>query len=78
MEYKKLYSEAEVQGLKEWFEQRLDTLPASLQLDAATFIPDLHRAVKQLLEIAMLQRGTPAFSGQIFQLFKIREKLEEA
>lgn len=76
MDYKKQYTAAELAELKAWFAAHKDQLPATLQLDQATFVPDVARAVAQLEEIADLHYANPTFSGQIYLLFKIRQKIE--
>lgn len=77
MEYKKHYTDKEVQTLSAWFEQHMDKLPQSLQVDKATYMPDLRRTVRFYLDIMKEHKDNPTYAAQIFLLFKIREMLEE-
>ena len=77
MIYKKQYTEEEIADLKKWFEEHKDKLPSTLQLDTATFIPNVEQAVRQLMDIADIHRHNPTFSGQIYLLYRIKEKIEE-
>lgn len=78
MEYRKIYSSQELNELIAWFKQRMDRLPASLQLDAATFIPDFPATVSTYLAIVDAHKENPTYGAQIYMLFRMREKLQES
>lgn len=75
--YKKDYDETFRDEQLKWFEERMDNLPESLQIDAATYTPNLKLTVKSLVQT--LRKNTPGrtFSGYMATLFRIRKKLEE-
>lgn len=77
MEYKKHYTEEELQKLSKWFEQHTDKLPASLRVDKATYVPDLKRTVRFYFDIAKEHKDNPTYAAQIFLLFKIKDVLEK-
>lgn len=77
MEYKKHFTDDELKALVEWFKQRMDRLPASLQLDKATLIKDLKHTVTLYFDVVHLHKDNPTYSGQIYLLFKIKACLEE-
>lgn len=74
--YQKIYPPHEIQELLQWFTDRLDRLPPSLDMGKRGNIPDLRRTVKLYLEFVVLCHEKPAYSGQILHLFHIREHLE--
>ena len=61
--YKPAYTKQEVDELTRWFEERMDRLPATLQLNEATAASDLPRTV--------------TFSGYMSHLDLIRLRLKE-
>ena len=69
MEYKKLYTEAEIKELAQWFEARY------VRIDEATFIPDLRKTAPLLIDMMLYQQEKPAFMGEIHQVFRLRERL---
>lgn len=75
--YQKLFSGEDLKDLYQWVKEHRAALPESLWLDDATHIPDLRTTAGHYLEIIELHRENPTYSGQIYQLFKIREKVEE-
>lgn len=75
--YKKLFSGEELREIYQWVKQHQDALPESLWLDDATYIPDLRTTAGHYLEIIELHRENPTYSGQIYQIFRIREKVEQ-
>ena len=69
----------ETDGIIHWFEERMDKLPQSLQLNEATFTANLPRTVDALLKVAKAHREniTVTFSGYVAHLVLIRLRLEE-
>ena len=78
MKYKKTYTAKELGALTSWFRKHQADLPVSLQLDVATFIPNLPQTVGKYLDIVERHKDSATFGAQIFHLFKIKAKLEEA
>lgn len=76
-DYKKEYTERDVEELKEWFEAHREELPASLQMDKATKIPDLPFTLGIYLENAAAHIGNPTYDPAIYFLYRIRRKLME-
>lgn len=77
MEYKKHFSGEELNSLIAWFEAHKDRFPASLQVDKATFIPDLPHTVRLYYDIVNEHKDNPTYAAQIFLLFKIQKILQE-
>lgn len=77
MNFKKNFSAEEIEELCSWFNENADTLPESLQLDKSLFIKDLKHTIKLFIPLAKERRESQCFNGQIFLLFKIREKVLE-
>lgn len=75
MEKKDLYTEEELAGLLEWFTGR--DLPESLQIDDATFTPNLRETIERLSGQARLCFKNPKMQGCIYLLEKIKSKLLE-
>lgn len=73
MEYKKQYSHEELEEILNWFEKNMDKLPASLQLNKATYIKDLPKTVHQYFDLIKQQKDNPTYSGQIHHLFEMRD-----
>lgn len=76
MEYKKLFTKEELKEIVEWFESHWDKLPESLYMDKATYLSDFKRTVRLYYDIAKEHGENPTYSGQIFQLFKMRDAVE--
>lgn len=76
MELKKVYPEADLEELVAWFKDRMDQLPKELQLNSASFIPDLPRTIKAYIALIASNKRNPIFSGQIKLFFEIREVLQ--
>ena len=70
--YKPAYTKQEVDELTRWFEERMDRLPATLQLNEATAASDLPRTVKVHKENISV-----TFSGYMSHLDLIRLRLKE-
>lgn len=73
--FKRCYTPSDLKEIRDWFEAHAAELPETLQLDKATRYNHLPVTVKTYLEIARLYGDNPTFSGQLHQLFLIREKL---
>ena len=75
MEYEKhLYTEEELKALFKWFDDNV--LPDAMQLDNATYIPNLKETLSRLKEQAALCRTMPRIQGCIILLERIKAKLE--
>lgn len=78
MEFKKLYSEKELNDLSHWFKSNKDNLPASFRVNKSLNYPNLHLTAEIIPEqIAMLGKNS-TYSGLIHQYFMLREKLLES
>lgn len=71
----KLYTHEELLELEEWFKQ-ID-LPESIQLDKATYIPDLKDTINRLFVQAGINYENPKMQGAIYLLERLKAKLEE-
>ncbi len=78
MEFKKQYTEKELNDLAQWFKSNLELLPASFKLDEATSYPDLHFTAGIIIEQATLLSKNATYSGLAHQYFLIRDKLIES
>ncbi len=65
----------EINELKAWFETQ--DLPQTMQIDKATFSPNLKLTVKMLLDQSVICHENPKMQGSIVLLKKIKAKLEE-
>ena len=74
MEDFKMLTREELHELGEWFENR--ELPKTLQLDKATYIPNLHDTVKRLLTQSEINYNNPKMQGCIILLQRMKVKLE--
>ena len=63
-----------IKVVEEWFEQQ--QLPASMQLDSATYIPDLPDTVSRLFEQSYLYAGNPRMEGSLWLVLRIKKKLQ--
>ena len=75
MDYKSIFSKEELKELTDWFKERKDKLPETLQVDDATFVKDLRQTVDYYLRLVELYHDKRAFSGQLYLLERIRNKL---
>ncbi len=78
MEYKKLYSQEEIQELLTWFKDNEAVLPQSVTLDEAQLIPDLRFTINQFGEMIKCNWKNPNFGAHIHLLFRIRDRVKEA
>lgn len=75
MEYvRRLYTEEELKTLFKWFDAQV--LPDTMQLDNATYIPDVRETLSRLKDQAVLCRENPKMQGCIILLERIKAKLE--
>lgn len=75
MEYvRHLYTEEELKTLFKWFDAQI--LPDTMQLDNATYIPDVRETLSRLKGQAVLCRENPKMQGCIILLERIKAKLE--
>lgn len=74
-ENKSSYTKEEFKELQAWFDNR--QLPQSLQVDKATYIPDLKDTVSRLLDQAKVCHENPKMQGCLILLEHIRKELEE-
>ena len=75
MEKKELYTEEKLDELLNWFSGR--DLPKALQIDEATFTPNLQDTIDRLSGQARLCFKNPKMQGCIYLLEKIKTKLLE-
>lgn len=77
MEYKKIYAPEELADVVSWAKKNMHRLPESLQLDKATFIPDLKTTMETYIEICEMHHLNPTYGAQIRHIFMMRDKLIE-
>lgn len=75
MEKPKIYTKQDADALCDWFKSR--ELPKSLQVDKATFIPNLRITVDSLCECTQRYWNNPRMAGYLLQLDKIKKVLEQ-
>lgn len=71
----KIYTREELAELEAWFKSI--KLPESLQLDKATFIPDVRETLDRLVLQAEINCDNPKMQGPIYLLERLKAKLEE-
>lgn len=76
--FKEAYTPEELKEIVDWFEERMDRLPAKLELDEATKTGDLRLTVERLTTILKRKKLDISFSGYVSHLFVIRDKLLES
>ena len=76
MEYKKLYTNEELDGLIAWFKEHMDELPESIYIDKATYVKDLKYTVTLYFDILNELREIPCYGSQIRHLFLMKEAVE--
>ena len=74
--YKKNYTEAFRDEQLKWFEERMDKLPKSLQIDEATHSPNLPLTVQHLMLTLKDNAPSITFSGYMETLLKRKDKLK--
>lgn len=75
MEDLKLYTYEELTELFRWFDDK--ALPESIQLDRATYIPNLKDTLEKLKAQAEVGYENPKTQGPIFLLERLKSKLQE-
>lgn len=75
MEKKGLYTEEELEIFLNWFNEQ--KLPKTMQIDDATYTPDLKETIISLTGQARLCFKNPKMQGCIHLLNRIKSKLEE-
>ena len=75
--YRPDYDEAFRDEQLKWFEERIERLPQSLQINDATYSPNLKVTVDGLMRTLRCNKSSITFSGYMETLLQIREKLEE-
>lgn len=78
MEYKRQYTQAELQELKEWYVSHQDKLPETFQKDDATFYADLKETVVTIIDLLDTNGENVTFSGLLHQFFELHDRLVEA
>ena len=73
MEYKTTYTKAEIDELVNWFATH--EYDKELDLGGGLYIKDLDVTIPPMLHVAQTKYDNKTFSGQIHQLFRIREAL---
>lgn len=73
--FKPQYTQADIDEIKAWYERHADQLPTEFVLNDSTRYLNLPSTLKTYFEIWDIHHDNPTFSGQIYQLFLIREKL---
>lgn len=77
MEYKKIYTQEELDDIINWTRENFKRLPQSLRLDKGTYIPNLHSTMETYIEICEKHKLNPTYGAQIRHIFMMREKLLE-
>lgn len=75
MDYKKHYTNEELDELISWFDSHKEHLPKSLQMDKATYIKDLDKTLKLYLEIEKRHKDNDTYGGQIYHMFMMRDAI---
>ena len=73
--FKTKYTQADIDEIKIWFDRHADQLPTEFVLNESTRYLNLPTSIKSFFEIWNIHHDNPTFSGQIYQLFLIRQKL---
>lgn len=73
--FKPQFSQEEIMALVHWFDERMDQLPPSLQLDDSCYAEDLPKVVRIL--ISRMKDGiiTPVWGAYATRLLLIKERL---
>ena len=71
------YTREECEQEIAWFEARMDKLPASLQINASTYAPDLRLTVTNLIRTLRANKVMVTFAGYLSTLLQIKERLLE-
>ncbi len=71
----KIYTRDELKELEEWFNGK--KIPDSIQLDKATYIPNLKDTLAKLFVQADINCDNPKMQGPVYLLERLKNKLEE-
>ena len=74
--YKNNYTEAFRDEQLKWFEERMDKLPESMQIDKANYSSNLPLTVGHLIQTLKSNAPSVTFSGYMETLLKIKDKLK--
>ena len=74
--YKSKYTDAFREEQIKWFEERIDKLPESMRIDAATYSPNLPKTVLNLIQTLRNYEPSGIFAGYMETLLKIKDKLK--
>lgn len=77
MEYKKHYTDEELNAVKEWFNSHWELLPDSVQSEPGIFIKNLRHTVTLYYDIMDQHKDNPTYSAQILQVFKMKDAAEK-
>ena len=75
--YKAKYTEKFRDEQVKWFEERMDNLPQTLQIDEASSTSNLPQTVRSLIQTISQNKPSIVFSGYLETLLKIKDKLKE-
>lgn len=73
VEYKKHYTDEEINEVIGWMKSHFDELPESLHIDKATYISDFKKTVTLYYDIAIQHKDNPTYAAQIRHLFLMRD-----
>ena len=73
---KRTHTIEEIDELKNWFQERESTLPATMQINSSAYTPNLKETISMLFEQAYICHENPKMQGCIWLLKKIKENLE--
>lgn len=76
MEYKKVYTDAELSELVAWFDARQDKLPKEFDLLPGVHISNMHDFILAEKEMIELHHDNPTYGATFCLLFRLREKLQ--
>ena len=75
--FTKRFSDEDLEDVKKWIRDNLETMPKSLQLNPSTFIADLPLTASYYIDIIDQHKENPTYAGQIYHAFQIRERVEQ-
>lgn len=77
--FKPDFKKEEVEEVLAWFEARMDKLPKSMQLDAATKTDNLPLTVDHLMRVLSRHKNnfSVTFGGYMTMLLSIRQRLQK-
>lgn len=73
MEYKKVYTDAELSELVAWFDARQDKLPKEFDLLPGVHISNMHDFILAEKEMIELHHDNPTYGATFCLLFRLRE-----